>query len=102
MIFFEYYQSLLIYICFYLFRVHKIPIHAIITPEKWNNMTEPVVEGHVYEISEFLVRESRVNIRPLSTTKCIVFTPSTVMHSVMAVEYNIPVNYFQFTPIPAN
>ncbi|KAL1811216.1 hypothetical protein ACET3Z_021281 [Daucus carota] len=70
-------------------------IHAYVYPDNWRAIDKEVVEGNVYVIENFQVRETIGKLKPVSTRLCIRLLSSTVIQPVED-DVMIPKHKFEF------
>ena len=75
--------------------VQNSHIHAYVYPDNWRAIDKEVVEGNVYVIENFQVRETIGKLKPVSTRLCIRLLSSTVIQPVED-DVMIPKHKFEF------
>ncbi|XP_017233205.1 replication protein A 70 kDa DNA-binding subunit C [Daucus carota subsp. sativus] len=70
-------------------------IHAYVYPDNWRTIDKEVVEGNVYVIENFQVRETIGKLKPVSTRLCIRLLSNTVIEPVED-DVMIPKHKFEF------
>lgn len=81
------------------FHAQNNHMHAIVSPEIWNQMDELIIPGTVYIISNMNVSPATGLFRPVHATDCIHFTPSTTVVVYPNNDLSIPMHKFVFTPL---
>ena len=70
-------------------------IHAYAYPDNWTAIGKSVLEGKVYVVENFQVRDSTGRLRPVSNKKCIRLLSSTTIDEVDD-DTMIPYHKFEF------
>lgn len=75
--------------------VQNSHVHAYVYPDNWRAIDKEVVEGKVYVIENFQVRETIGKLKPVSTRLCIRLLSSTYIEPVED-DAMIPRHKFEF------
>ena len=70
-------------------------MHAYVYPDNWKAIGKEVVEGKVYSVENFQVRDTIGKLRPVSTKFCIRLLNSSVIEEVED-DAMIPMYKFEF------
>lgn len=74
-------------------------MHAMVNPDLWINYNNAILEGGLYQITNVRVRQAFGCYRPVSTSKCITFVPSTIITPYIPDNHLIPDHKFEFKPL---
>lgn len=62
----------------------------------WKPLASVILEGRLYEISDFFAKEATGTMRPVSSNICIYFHDDTIVVPVAEGVVNIPMHKFEF------
>ncbi|KAK1378621.1 hypothetical protein POM88_025365 [Heracleum sosnowskyi] len=71
-------------------------VHAFALPEDWNKFLTVILEGRLYEISDFYAKRAQGHLRSVSSEFKIYFTDSTVVRPILIDDLQIPMHKFEF------
>lgn len=80
-------------------KIQNYAIHASIRHELWNIFVNVIMEGNIYDISQFSTIVARGKVRPLRSHMCITFTNRTLVDQVMEDDMRILFHKFDFSEI---
>lgn len=80
----------------YFITIQNHHIHAFALPEDWNRFLTIILEGRLYEISDFYAKKTQGHLRPVSSALKIYFTDSTVVRPILIDDLQIPMHKFEF------
>ena len=67
--------------------------------DKWKSISEIIVEGGLYVISNFYIKEAFGSLRPIKSNIIIVFSNFTTVEKLDDDDLSIPFHKFQFVDI---
>ncbi|KAL1813353.1 hypothetical protein ACET3Z_023418 [Daucus carota] len=74
-------------------------VHAYVYGDNWKKLSEPIVEGRLYILSNFFTREALGSLKPVSSKIIINFSPATSVELVPDDDFMIPFHKFEFVDL---
>ncbi|KAL1805562.1 hypothetical protein ACET3Z_028630 [Daucus carota] len=74
-------------------------VHAYVYGDNWKKLSEPIVEGGLYILSNFFTREALGSLKPVSSKIIINFSPATSVELVPEDDFMIPFHKFEFVDL---
>lgn len=62
-------------------------------------MTDKIVEGNIYVMSNFYTKEATGSLKPVSSRFLINFSPSTTVQKLTEDDFMIPLHKFEFVDL---
>ncbi|KAL1831293.1 hypothetical protein ACET3Z_000944 [Daucus carota] len=74
-------------------------VHAYVYGDNGKKLSEPIVEGGLYILSNFFTREALGSLKPVSSKIIINFSPATSVELVPEDDFMIPFHKFEFVDL---
>lgn len=83
----------------FLFVKQNCHVQAFVYADKWKTISDKIVEGGLYIITNFYTREATGTLRPTSSKVIINFSNSTTVEQVEVDDFMIPMHKFEFVDL---
>ncbi|KAK1395936.1 hypothetical protein POM88_005799 [Heracleum sosnowskyi] len=74
-------------------------VHAYVYADKWQSISKIMVEGGLYEVSNFYTKDALGSFKPVSSKILINFSPSTKVEKIEEDDFMIPMHKFEFVDL---
>ena len=71
-------------------------MHAFVYADNWKNIGSKFVEGGLYIITNFYIKDALSSLKPVSSKTIINFSPSTSVEHLTEDDFMIPIHKFEF------